>query len=989
MIFLKKFIANGFKSFAHKVEIDFKHQMSGIVGPNGSGKSNIIDAIKWVLGEKSNKMLRGKVSEDVIFHGSNGQDASKYAEITLVFDNKNRSLHYDLDEVSVTRRLTKGDGNNEYFLNGEPCRLKEILEMFLDTGLSKGSLGIISQGTVQWFVDAKPEERRNIFEDAAGIGLYAKKRDEAVRNLEHTQENLNRLSDICNELETQLKKLQKQADKALIYAEKQKELKKLDLTIMVKDLKYFTERLKVIDQNLVEAKDKLQVFEPNVKEITSSLNFAKQKQETAEKNIDVLTQEFNQIIEKINRLEIRKSSLDSQLQTDLSSENIETKLQAYNALISSTKFTINEAKKNIDSLTTSVNTYNDIINDLTKKKDQLNNEAIIKSNKLVEIRTKIKQIVESVNDLNSHNIGVKTILENKQAINGIIGPVADFIKYDNEYELAYKVALGKSVENIIVERNADAENAVDFLKQNKAGKATFLPLESILPKSLKPEHYEAIQNQPGFIGIANELAEYEQKYNDVFGFLLGNVIFSDNLDHAFNLSRLTYKLYKVVTLDGDLIAPGGSVSGGYTNKKSLSNVSNPKQLLEELNKEYPLVNDQYLKIKQELDKVSNDLNEVLAKASEKKILLSRYEESLRTNENQLLKYETDYQQLLKTSNSQIEANKVDVLSIDEELTRLNNRKNKINEDLNVNRNSKAIFKSQITDQEAKLNEIRYQIDAARDVITKHEVERVKCETLINNAKTRISQDYRMTLEFAMENYTEELPMTDSEARTIIDRLRNEIARLGPINMEALNEVEVNKERYNSMLTQKQDVEKAKASIEHTIAELDKKAINDFKTTIDKVNETLPEVFKYLFGGGTCRIEYTDPSNILTSGIDVSVAPFGKNITRLSLLSGGEKSLVALSILFTILKIKSFPLVILDEAESALDPANVERFANIIQESSDNTQFLIITHRPGTMERCDVLFGATMQNKGVTSIYEVELNQAKEEFANDDIKQGVN
>lgn len=985
MIFLKRFIAEGFKSFANKIDIKFEHNMAGVVGPNGSGKSNIIDAIRWVMGEKSNKALRGKVSDDVVFHGSKEHSASKYASVTLIFDNSNHDLHIDSDEVIITRKLTKGEGNNEYFLNNEPCRLKDIQDMFLDTGLSKGSLGIISQGTVQWFVDAKPEERRIIFEDAAGIGLYSKKREESLWTLEHTQENLNRISDIVNELNNQVKKLQKQADKAMIYAEKQKELKKLDLVIMVKDLKYFNERLTIISKDIEQAKDKLQVFEPNVKELTQAIEFARNKQEQADKNIEVLNQEFNQIIEKINRLEIRKSSLQSQMQTDLSSENLNKKIEAYKNLIASTKFTVDDAKKNITALKQSIETYEDIIKQLTEKRNILTNEANNYAEKVVEIRTKIKQVVESSNMMNSTNIGVKTILNNRAALTGICGLVSDFISIDEKYQLALNVALGKASQNIIVENNADAENAIDFLKSNRAGKATFLPIESIVPKSLKPEHYEIIQNHDGLLGIGNEVAKYDEKYSDVFGFLLGNVIFADNLDHAFILSKLTYKLYKVITLEGELISPGGSVTGGFNNQKTINNLINPEKLLEQLNKEYPIVNDAYLNVKEQLNKVMADLNENSSKQSEKKILLSRYEETLRTNENQLIKYESDYQQLARNHNLEEQAIINSELSVDEELSRLNARKNKINEDLNVSRNSRSIFKSQLLDQEAKLNEVRFQVDAARDVINKHEVEKVKCETLINNAKTKINQDYRMTVETAMENYNEELPMTDNEARQIIDRLRNEIARLGPINMEALNELESSKTRFDEMKQQQDELTKAKDDIENTIAELDKKATNDFKNIIGKVNDILPEVFKYLFGGGSCRIEYSDPNNILTSGVDVTVAPFGKNVTRLSLLSGGEKSLVALSILFTILKIKAFPLVILDEAESALDPANVERFANIIRSASDKTQFLVITHRPGTMECCDVLFGATMQTKGVTSIYKVELAQAKEQFANEENK----
>ncbi len=983
MLFLKKIIANGFKSFATKVEIDFKHQMTGVVGPNGSGKSNIVDAIKWVLGEKSNKTLRGKTSEDVIFHGSVEHQPAKCAEITLVFDNSNHVLHHDENEITITRRLTRGEGNNEYFLNNEPCRLKDIQDIFLDTGLSKGSLGIISQGTVQWFVDAKPEDRRTIFEDAAGIGLYLKKRDEAVKSLEKTDENLNRINDITNELKNQLNKLRKQADKAKIYEEKMVQLKQLDLTMMVKDLKYFSEKLKTINKDAANAKDKLSVFEPNIKELNQSIQFSRQKEEQAEKNIEVLTKEFNELVENINKLEIKKSSLNSQLQADLTSDNLNKKIEALESLISSTKFTIEDAKKNTDKLSDSVNTYEEIIKDLTKKRDNLSSQANDQSNKLVEIRTKIKHLVDQINSQNSTSIGVRTILENKKALTGICGLVNDFIEIDDKYQIAMDVALGKSSSNIVVKKDVDAENAIDFLKQNRAGKATFLPLQSIRPKGLKSEHLDVLTNRQGYIGIASELVKYKEEYENIYRFLLGNVIIADNLNDAFNLSRLTYQLYRVITLDGELISPGGAVTGGYINKANFEQVANPQKILDELNKQYPQINDELINTKLELEKIIADLNDISSKQSERKILLSRYEESFHTNENQLIKYEADYNQLLKANNIESKIAHLDQNTIDEQLAKLVARRNKINEDLTINRNNKAIYKSQLIDQEAKINEIRFQLDAARDVVSKHEVEKVKCESILENAKTKINEDYKMTLEFAMENYNQELPISDYEARQTIDQLREDIARLGPINMEALNELNQNQGRYETLVKQQEELQKAHDDMSEVIRKLDTKAQKEFSNTIDKVNEMLPNVFKYLFGGGTCRVEYVDPEHVLTSGLDVTAAPFGKNVAHLSLLSGGEKSLVALSILFTILNIKNFPLVILDEAESALDPANVERFANIIQQNCENTQFIVITHRPGTMEKCDILYGATMQNKGVTSIYQVELEQAQNDFGSDE------
>lgn len=983
MIFLKKFIATGFKSFATKSEINFNHQMSGIVGPNGSGKSNIVDAIKWVLGEKSNKELRGKISEDIIFHGSKEHEPAKSAQITLIFDNSNHVLHIDSPEAIITRKLVKGKGSNEYYLNNEPCRLKDIQDIFLDTGLSKGSLGIISQGTVQWFVDAKPEERRTIFEDAAGIGLYTKKRNEANRTLEKTTENLNRISDITNELSNQLKKLQHQADKAKIYQAKHKELKQLDLTMLVKDLKYFTNKVKQVESDVQIAKDKLLVYEPNIKELTQSIQFAKQKQDIAEKNLDLLNSEFNNLIDQLNKLEIKKTSLNSSLQTDLNSENLTKRIDAYKALIQSTKFTIEDAKNNIAKLTDSTNTYQKIIDELINKRNLLKQNVESKNTQIVETRTKIKQLVDFMNSRNSLAIGVRTILENKKALTGICGTVSDFVNCDQKYRLMLDTALGKAASNVIVEKTLDAEAAVDFLKTNRAGKATFLPLETIKPKCLRPEHFEIIQNHDGYVDIANNLVNFDNKYANIYAYLLGNIIVAEDLQNAFVLSKLTYQLYKVITLDGDLISPGGAVTGGYSNKDNLVQIANPNETLNKLNQIYPRLTNEQLQLKSELDKVLADLNDISAKQSERKILISKYEETLRINDNQLVKYESDYQQLLKQNDiDNINDIKSNSISIDEEIAKLTARKNKVTEDLNINRNNRTIYKSQVNDYEQKLNEIRFQLDAARDIVSKYEVDLVKCKSIIESAKNHINVDYKMTIEFAMANYNNELPMSDQEARTAIEKLRDEIGRLGSINMDALNELNTNQERYDEMVKQQKDLQDAKTNIEKAINELDAKAEASFTATIDKVNQMLPDVFKYLFGGGTCKIEYTDPANVLTSGIDVTVAPFGKNVTRLSLLSGGEKSLVALSILFTILKFKAFPLVILDEAESALDPVNVERFANMVKSSSKQTQFAVITHRPGTMEKCDILYGATMQTKGVTSMYIVELSQAQQEYGSD-------
>lgn len=980
MVFLKKFIATGFKSFATKTEFVFDKQMSGIVGPNGSGKSNIVDAIKWVLGEKSNKALRGKTSEDIIFHGSTNHDPSKYAEVTLVFDNSDATIHYEGKELSVTRRVERGNGSNEYFINGEPARLKDIQNIFLDTGLSKGSLGIISQGTVQWFVEAKSEERRRIFEEAAGIGLYTKQKDEANNQLERTTTNLNNVTSIVNELEKTLNKLKKQAEKVLIYKEKKKELTKLDLMLSVKDFRYYSDKLNLANSNFEKAKNELEVFEPNVESIEQSLKFAKDKLESADKNIESLNSEYTSLLQQINKLEIRKNSIESNLHNDLSSENAEKKAQAYQQLIASTEFEINNAKNNIDTLKGQIDEYNNMIGQLKQKRDQLSNQAADLSTKLTETRIMTKNIIEQLNSKNNVDAGPRTIIENKNALSGIKGLVKDFIQIDNKYEKAIFTALGKQINNVIVQEQDDAVDAINFLKKNQAGKATFLPMGIIKPKMIKSEHIEVLKTLGGFLGIANELITTQKQYENIYANLLGNVIVADELSNATKLSNYTYSLYRVVTLDGDTINVGGIMTGGF-NKSIITSTINLEAKLDELNKTYEETSHLLVGIKHELEETTANFNSISAKHNEKKILLSNYEQTLSNNENEHIRLETEYQQLVNKNNLTKPKKEWNEVSINEELARLNLKKDKLTEQINVDKNTKTIYKSEIQDKEDKLTELRFQIDKYRDQINGCEKDKVKCESLLENIKNKLNKDYKMTIEYATENYSGELPMSDNEARELVSRLQSEIEKLGSINMEALEELDDIQARFDTLSKQKQDLEDAKNEIVNIITELDNRAREDFRKTIEEVNAKLPEIFKYLFGGGNCQIQYTNPEDILASGLDVIANPPGKNIVHLNLLSGGEKTLVALSILFAILQIKNFPLIILDEAESALDPANVERFANIIHENGNDTQFIVITHRPGTMERCDVLYGATMQVKGVTSIFKISISEAKRDFVN--------
>jgi chromosome segregation protein len=599
-----------------------------------------------VLGERSSKTLRGKTNEDVIFHGSKGHDQSKYAEVTLVFDNTTKVLHYDGNEIAITRKLTRGEGINEYFINGETCRLKDIQDVFLDTGLSKGSLGIISQGTVQWFVEAKPEERRTIFEEAAGIGLYTKKKDESNAQLARTEENLNRILDITNELGNDVKKLTKQAEKAKIFAEKRKELMHLDLTIAVKDLRYFQEKLTKINTELKNAKNELEIFEPDTKALIETLKISREKVEIADKNIEVLTQQLTDLIEKINRVELKKASIQNKLLNDITNDNIEKKAEAYRQLLASTKFELEDAKSKQEKLRLEIDSYNEIIQTLTSKRNNLMDTSSKQSIKLAETRIQVQNLREAIENRSHLDIGVKTIMENRQALSGVKGTVREFLNVKPEYEKAILTALGRSIQDVIVETTTDAKIAVDFLKRNKSGKATFLPLDTIKPRSIKVEQLDVLKTQSGYVDVANNLIEYDTTYANAFNYLLGNTIIANDLESATILSKYVYQMYRVISLDGDIVAVGGVITGGYNKINPVMSI-NLESKLTELEKEFVLIDGELVNCRIELDKVTAELNEITFKQNGKKILSSRYEESVKTNEGQYYKYQMDYDQLVK------------------------------------------------------------------------------------------------------------------------------------------------------------------------------------------------------------------------------------------------------------------------------------------------------------------------------------------------------
>lgn len=978
MLFLKKFKAIGFKSFANPIELSFKDPMVGVVGPNGSGKSNIVDAIKWVLGEQSKKALRGKSSSDIIFHGSKDKDGSDYAMVALTFDNSNKLLHSDLEEITVARKLTRNEGENEYFINNEPCRLKDIQELFLDTGLAKGSLGIISQGTVQWFVEAKPEERRKIFEDAAGIGLYAKKKQDSLSELERATINLNRVSDYVSILEKDIKKLSKQVEKAQIYQEKKKQLMELELIILVKDISFYQSKLGELKNTIARNKQIVSANEADIETVSKQLVDVKEKANKSDAEVEEFNTKFANVIQEINKLEVKKSAIESNLQNELASGSAKAKAKALKQIISNLEFDLKTTKENKAKLQDEIKGYEEIANAQQVKNDNATTKVATLSNKITELGFKLRSVEDKIDNEYVNEAGTRTVMENKSALHGIVGTVKNFVTVDKQYETAITLALGKSSNFIITETEDDAKYAIDFLRNNKAGKATFLPLTLVKARPLREEHALIVKQLEGYIDTADKLISYDMKYADLFSMLLGRTLISQDLNSAIVISKYTHSAYPVVTLDGQNIAVGGAITGGY-NKAKFAPVFNLAENKTQLEQEIADLTKQCTDARVEQAKLASGLQETENKLHEKQVLLATYEDKEKNIESSLFRYKADFSQLDKSAKDDAKTDSVD--EITKQLAELYAKKDKVVQDLNVARATKQTNRQIADDYQARLDETRALVNKANAEQAHAEIDLEKAKAMIENAKSRISNEYRMTVDNAVANYNKELPMSDAQARDTINQLRFELDKIGAINMEALKELEEKQKEYDSLSVQHKELISAKETIEKAIAELDNKARNSFRETIEKVNKELPNVFAYLFGGGTASVQYTDPNNILDSGIEVTAVPPGKKITTLNLLSGGEKSLVALSVLFAILRVHNFPLVVLDEAESALDPANVERFGNIIKKNSQDTQFLVITHRPGTMERCDSLFGATMQIKGITNMYKVTLAHAKE-FGND-------
>lgn len=974
-MFLKRIELHGFKSFADKSVIEFQPGITGIVGPNGCGKSNISDAVRWVLGEQSVKSLRGSSMSDVIFNGSEDRKPQSLAEVTLVFDNEDRFMSFDYNEVEITRRLYRQNNEAEYLINKEPCRLKDIIDLIMDTGLGRDSLSIISQGNISTFADSKPEERRGMFEEAAGVAKYKKRKLESIRKLERTKDNLDRVEDICLELEKQIQPLKRQKEKAEIYLDLKEQLQSVEVSVLVKEIENLSTSLKELNQSL-DFLDKEKVT------VEGQILLNEQQNETLKKKMFDLDQEVNVLqgqlltaMNNVNELETQKVEIDANRKHILEStnkEDLQARLVQMKAILQDAISEYNDRVKR----------YNETKNekmDLEAAQEKNRYEMLSLRQKIEDLNLQLhnnrhrkEQLIDLVENKSQYSYGVQSIMKAKESLHGVIGILGDLVETDPEYETALSTALGNAVQFIVTKTDEDARYAIRFLKDNKSGRATFLPVDTMQRRSLRPEHDMVCQSMEGYLGVMSDFVHTSVPIDSVISNQLGSILLVDTLNHASALSRALYSRYKIVTLDGDVINVGGSLTGG-SYKKQLSNFSSKREL--EMIKEIIVSQEKEMnRMKSHLNDLDNQAREISHNLLQKQMSFAKLELVVTNKKSDLQIAKSEYESL---THRKIELSEIESGNQENELiNQLNEAKktrDRLTESIQAKRELRMSFVNENDNIEETLRESRKHLREVQSEMTEKQVIKAKQETELSNYLLRLNDEYKMTYEYARDELATEINMT--EAKETVRILRHKIDSLGNVNLQSIEDYKEISTRYETLNSQRLDLIAAQDSILKAIDEMDEIMISRFSETFEKINKEFNIVFRNLFGGGKAELKYSDPDNILETGIDIDVQPPGKAVQNITLFSGGEKALIAISCLFAILRVRPVPMCILDEVEAALDVANVERFAKYLREFSRQTQFIVVTHREGTMEECDLLYGATMQQKGVTKLVSVKLKDA--------------
>ena len=1171
-MYLKSIEMQGFKSFADKTKVVFDKGVTAVVGPNGSGKSNITESLRWALGESSAKSLRGGKMPDVIFAGTEVRKALNYAEVAVTLDNSDGFIAGVGETIRVERHIYR-NGDNDYLIDGKKVRLRDIHDLFMDTGLGRDSFSIISQGRVEAIFNAKPEDRRAIFEEAAGILKYKIRKKETESKLNQTQDNLDRLEDIIYELDGQVKPLEKQAATAKCYLELDGERRQTLLNLLVHDIEVGKSDLTQTQEDLAEVKDKLTSYYEERHRLETENQELKQKrhqiseqissdQQTLvdvtrlisdfEHQIDLYTMESQQRSERKEETAARLSELESlkaeaqasldkvnQRQVKLNAElntiaqeltaiqkdleqfsdnpdtlierlredyvslmqeeakvsnsltqvthDMESQTQALEAqaeeykqaqaYLLSAQEVASEAQKAYQAAQASLQNLLDSYKEKDQSYQVIDKDYQEAQTKMFDLMDHLKskearrQSLESIQKNHSNfYAGVKSVLQNAQSIQGIIGAVSEHLTFDTRYQTALEIAMGASGQNIIVEDEAAAKRSIDYLKRNRQGRATFLPLTTIKPRQLNGQFAQILANAPGFIGMASDLVTYEERLANIFQNILGVTAIFNTIDNANKAARAVRFQVRMVTLDGSEIRPGGAFAGG-ANKQNNSLFIKPEldaltteisqikaqlsdseakvealktkrkalqkaledlkvdgenarlqeqrlgleyqQALSDVEKNQVLVDSfkqgsqgseganlqtKSEQLKAELAQIASKreaINDRIEAIKEDKDALGQQKQALLDRQSELQLKERDLQAELrfaKTENNRLQADLSELTKESDSLKALLN--NQVDEDqtdrlLQLQAQHKEAVqrkddleqalvraKIQVQDYEGQLEDLEERLAKAgnrnEDLIrqqTRLEERESQISQSLRKFATQLAEDYQMTLEAAKGQVT---PLENVEqTRQNLQSLERSIKALGPVNVEAIAQFEEVKQRLDFLNGQKDDLLEAKGLLLNTINDLDGEVKSRFKATFEAIRESFKQTFTQMFGGGSADLILTS-DNLLEAGVEISVQPPGKKIQSLNLMSGGEKALSALALLFAIIRVKTIPFVILDEVEAALDEANVKRFGDYLNRFDKSSQFIVVTHRKGTMSAADSIYGVTMQESGVSKIVSVKL-----------------
>ena len=967
-MFLKRIELQGFKSFADKTVIQFDQDITGIVGPNGCGKSNVNDAIRWVLGEQSVKSLRsGTNMSDIIFSGSEYRKPVNMARVTLVFDNSTRVFDSDFDEIEITRQILRANNEASYFINKTPCRLKDINDLVMDTGLGKDSLSIITQGNISSFADAKPEDRRSLFEEAAGVAKYKKRKKVSLSKLEQTKENLDRLQDILDELERQIGPLEKQAKKAEKYISLRDKLSKIEISVLVEDIDQYNDKINQINKELFDIQAMHTSENAELLKQENRLESIRKEMYALDKQINELQGKYTKAMEENYQLERRKIEQDEKRKYMLQVADKQARQKELQAMLEEARFEYQDRHQRLMQTQQDLNNRRNIVNDLKTKISKARYESDQANNILIQLQNRRQVLENMMKQPFAHQQGVRSVMQAKNSLSGVYGVVSELLIAHTDKALAVNAALGGSIYQIITKNEADARNAISFLKRNRSGRATFLPLSVCHPRKMNEQVITVASTSPGFLGFASECVDCKEIFDPVKERLLGNVIVVDTLQNANETAKRLRYAYKIVTLDGDIVHTGGSMTGGVT-----KNQSTPVTMRQELETINSKIEGQKIKADNCLDE-TEILMQKLQKENDAivtlQIELAKLENIYATKKAKYDSILAEYQELGVDIEDSGELAQDDLVV---QMSKMHAVLDSLSLEIQSLRQTRFDKGNEAEQLENQIRLVRREMSSKQSQIHNYEMEVVKIKTQLENALNRLSTDYEMTYEYAL---TKKEDVEIERAKEEVIQLRQAISRLGNVNLDAPNEYKEVKERFDFMTSQKEDLEKASQQILAAIDEMDKTMISQFTEMFNKINAELDGVFKAMFGGGRASLSMVDPEDVLNTGIDIDVQPPGKMVKNIQTFSGGEKALIAISVLFAILKARTMPLCIFDEVEAALDQANVERFARYLSHYRGQSQFIAVTHRPGTMEQCDTLYGVTMQKDGVSKVLKVQLKDA--------------